>query len=31
MRSISGVFNSLDPISSITILDLSIDEDSKND
>lgn len=30
-KRISGVFNSLDPISSITILDLSIDEDSKND
>jgi hypothetical protein len=31
MRSISGVFNSLNPIASTTILDLSIDEDLKND
>ena len=30
-KRISRVFKSLDPISSITILDLSIDEDSKND
>jgi hypothetical protein len=30
-KRISSVFNSLDPISSITILDLSIDEDLKND
>jgi hypothetical protein len=30
-KRVSSIFNSLDPISSITILDLSVDQDSKND
>ena len=30
-KRFSSIFNSLDPISSITILDLSVDQDSKND
>lgn len=29
-KRVSSIFDGLDPISSITILDLSIDEDSKN-